>query len=108
MVEALMATDGRLSGLLDAKVSVPAHVVYRPFVHETVILNLQTGQYHGVNPTGARMLEVLDRAASVRDAVRQLAEEYKQTPVDLERDVCDFCEHLLSRSLIEIDAQRPA
>ena len=43
---------------LDAHASVPQHVVYRRFAAETVVLNLETGTYHGLNATGARMLEL--------------------------------------------------
>ena len=37
-----------------AQVSLAPDVVYRTFATETVILNLQTGRYHGLNKTGGR------------------------------------------------------
>ena len=40
-------------------VRIPKHVVFRSFGSETVLLNLSTGQYHGLRGTGGRMLEVL-------------------------------------------------
>jgi hypothetical protein len=40
-------------------VRVPEHVVYRKFAEETVALNLQTGRYHGLNPTAAAMVQAL-------------------------------------------------
>ena len=64
--------------MLDLNVRVPDHVVHRSFVAETVVLNLQTGRYHGLNPTAGRMLEVLDDKGSVREAASVLAEEYGQ------------------------------
>lgn len=91
--------------LLTEKAHTPEHVVYRPFVKETVVLNLQTGKYHGLNPTGGRMLEVLERAETVGAAARQLAAEYGGAPEALEADLCDFCRDLLERGLIEL---RPA
>ena len=45
---------------------VPDHVVYRKYVRETVILNLDTGTYHGLNRSGGKMLETLGAAATVR------------------------------------------
>ena len=39
---------------LDQKAVVPEHVVYRTFVSETVVLNLQSGHYHGINTSGGR------------------------------------------------------
>ena len=52
---------------------VPAHAVYRAFPSETVVLNLNTGRYHGLNVTAGRMMEVLDASPCVREAVGRLA-----------------------------------
>ena len=87
--------------LLDLTVRVPDHVVHRAFVAETVVLNLQTGRYHGLNPSAGRMLAVLETEGRVRDAAGTLAEEYDQ-PLDLiERDLARLCRQLLDRKLIE-------
>ena len=53
-----------------------AHVVYRSFPSETVVLNLQTGKYHGLNATAGSMLEALQQASCIRDAVAAVAEDY--------------------------------
>jgi hypothetical protein len=89
--------------LLEARVKVPQHVVYRSFPSETVVLNLQTGKYHGLNPTAGGMLAMLAEAESVRDAVAVAAADYEQSQADTERDLCDLCEALLERGLIEIE-----
>lgn len=88
--------------LLDARVSVPQGVVYRSFVKETVILNLDTGLYHGVNPTGGRMLSELEKAGSVREAAATLAREYDVPLTDIESDLCEFVEALVERGLLVI------
>ena len=95
------------SPILDATLRVPQQVVYRPFAAETVVLNLETGQYHGLNPTGGRMLEVLDRATTARDAARELAEEYGVDRTEIEQDLVAFCADLLERRLIEITGLEP-
>jgi hypothetical protein len=89
--------------LLSVSVKLPQHVVYRSFPAETVVLNLQTGRYHGLNPTGGRMLEALEHAGSVRAAAVGLAESYDQPQTTIERDLCELCDALLERGLIEID-----
>lgn len=43
--------------ILDSQARVPRHVVYRDFVNETVVLNLETGTYHGLNRPNARCRE---------------------------------------------------
>jgi hypothetical protein len=86
-----------------AKVTVPQHVVYRSFPTETVVLNLQTGKYHGLNPTAGSMLDALKQADSVREAAIAVAREYGQPTATTERDLCDLCAALLERDLIEVD-----
>ena len=88
--------------LLNERAGVPEHVVYRAFVKETVVLNLQTGKYHGLNATGGRMLEVLERATTVADAAQRLANEYGRPVDEIESDLCDFCRDLMERGLIEL------
>lgn len=89
--------------LLTSSVAIPQHVVYRSFPIETVVLNLQTGQYHGLNATAGRMLQELERAVSVKEAIGVLEQVYDQSPEVLERDVCELCRSLLERGLIEVD-----
>jgi hypothetical protein len=91
------------SSLLASKVKVPLHVVYRSFPSETVVLNLQTGRYHGLNATAGQMLDALKRAASVRDAAAELAKAYGQPQSVIEQDLCELCSSLLGRGLIETD-----
>jgi hypothetical protein len=87
----------------DARITIPQHVVFRSFVKETVVLNLDTGRYHGLNPVGGRMLEVLRETPLVRDAAGRLAAEYDQAVEDIERDLIEFCDELASRGLVERD-----
>jgi len=91
--------------LLKARIKVPQHIVYRTFPSETVVLNLQTGKYHGLNPTAGRMLETLERAESVLEAATVAAGEYDQPQAPTERDMCQLCTSLLERGLIEIDEE---
>lgn len=94
-----------VASLSTTKIRVPEHVVYRSLPTETVVLNLQTGRYHGLNPTAGSILEALARAASVRDATAVVAEEYRQPPAAVERDMHGLCEALLARGLIELDGE---
>jgi len=93
--------------LLASKIKVPQHVVYRSFPTETVVLNLQTGCYHGLNATAGGMLSALEHAASVHDAAVAVAAEYEQPQATVEDDLCALCSVLLERGLIELD-EHPA
>lgn len=82
---------------------IPQHVVYRDFPAQTVVLNLETGKYHGLNPTAGRMLSELEKTPSVAAAARAVADRYEQPRADVERDLCELCGLLLARGLIEIE-----
>ena len=95
--------DSRRIAVRQATVRVPQHVVFRQFAAETVVLSLETGMYHGLNPVGGRMLQVLGEAGRVDAAAITLAKEYGQPLSDIERDLCNFCLDLAERGLIELD-----
>lgn len=88
------------SEILSSSARTPEHVVYRTFVYETVVLNLQTGKYHGLNRTGGRMLDLLEREPTVRDAAAKIASEFGRPVTEVEADLCEFCSDLASRGLI--------
>jgi len=89
--------------LLASKIKVPQHVVYRSFPSETVMLNLQTGKYHGLNVTAGSMLEAIEQADCMRDAAAAIAGDYAQPQAAIEQDMCELCSLLLARGLIELD-----
>lgn len=100
--EAVQARDTR-EELLEAKVRMPQSVVFRSFPTETVVLNLQTGRYHGLNPTAGKMLQALSEADSVREAAATVAADYDAAAETIEVDICDLCQNLLDRGLVERD-----
>jgi hypothetical protein len=89
--------------LLRARVRMPEHVVYRDFGNETVILNLDSGMYHGLNQTAAVMVERLNGAGSVDEAVDALTAEFDQPRDVIEHDVLNLCGQLIARGLVETD-----
>lgn len=90
--------------MLAARVRIPQAVVYRSFANETVVLNLDTGIYHGINPTGGHMLDVLDRVGSVCEAAGVLARDYELPLSQLQEDLCAFCEELIDRGLLVVES----
>ncbi|MEA2398970.1 MAG: hypothetical protein QOK25_2526 [Thermoleophilaceae bacterium] len=89
--------------LIRARVRVPEHVVYRDFGDETVVLNLDSGMYHGLNRTAAVMLSVVGESDTVGAAIDRLAAEFDQPREVIERDLLDLCHSLDERGLIEHD-----
>ena len=89
--------------ILASTIRVPEHVVYRDFPEETVMLNLDSGMYHGLNRTAAAMVERLGESETVGAAVDRLSADFEQPRERVERDVLDLCRALGERGLIERD-----
>jgi Coenzyme PQQ synthesis protein D (PqqD) len=103
-----MASDRgrRTSELLDLRARIPEHVVHRDFPGETVVLNVETGQYHGLNATAGRMLTALEGADSIGSAVIALAREFGMPRTEIERDLSGLCLALADRGLVELGDAR--
>jgi hypothetical protein len=89
--------------LLAARVRLAEQVVYRTFPSETVVLNLNTGKYHGLNSMAGRMLQALERSETVGEALAELTEEYEAPPEEIERDLRELCSALVERHLVELE-----
>lgn len=85
------------------RVTIPQHVVFRSFVEETVVLNLESGRYHGLNPTAGRMLELLGELGEVDAVAARVAEETGAPPSRVADDLREFCASLVDRGLIELE-----
>jgi hypothetical protein len=86
---------------LPTMVRVPQHVVYRDFATETVVLNLNTGLYHGLNPTAGRMLKLLDELGDLAAVATAVSNEYRRPRAQIAEDLDTLCRDLLARTLIE-------
>lgn len=82
------------------KVSVPKHVLVRFLDKESVLLNLETERYFGLDDTGTRMWQVVTSAPSIDAAYSQLTEEYDVFPETLRRDLSDLLERLVENGLL--------
>jgi Coenzyme PQQ synthesis protein D (PqqD) len=83
-------------------VRIPQHVVYRSLASETVVLNVQTGIYYGLNQTAGRMLEVLERVGDVEAVILELATEFEVDAEVIRQDLAGLCSDLEQKGLIEI------
>jgi Coenzyme PQQ synthesis protein D (PqqD) len=97
-----------INPLLGASIRVPADVVFREFPTETVVLNLQTGKYHGLNPTAGEMFTALDETESVDAAAQVISERHDVDLARVRQDICELCELLDERGLIVIERAESA
>ena len=79
---------------------VPEHVRARPVQDEVMILDTRSGEYLGLNGTGAVIWTVLTGGGSDVAAVTELLTRYEVTRETAEADVTGLLEELLRLGLI--------
>jgi len=80
---------------------VPDGVATRKIGNETILLNLETGIYFGLDAVGSRFLELIERNGEIAFAHRTMLEEFDVKPETLEADILRLCEELCSKGLLE-------
>ena len=68
-----------------------------------VLLHLTTAQYHGLNPVGLLIWELLDGERTVSDVVEAVRARVEEAPPDLEREVLSFLNDVHERGLVLVD-----
>jgi len=89
---------------LSDKVTVPSQVMARTVGDETVILDLASGTYFGLDPVGARIWELIADAGTLAQICDIMLTEFEVSREDLERDVLALVQALLDRQLVSVDA----
>jgi hypothetical protein len=87
---------------LGTKASVPAEVLIQELQGESVLLNMGTGRYFGLDEVGTRMWAVLTTAESLQAAYDTLLAEYDADGQRLESDLRNLVEKLVEYGLVEI------
>src|SRR5208337_1341704 len=84
------------------RVVVPSYVLIRHLDGESVLLNLETEKYFGLDGTGTRMWEIATRALSVEAAYEKLAEEFDVEPEVLRNHLAELLGQLVENGLLKV------
>ena len=87
---------------LKDRVSAPAHVLVRFLDRESVLLNLETEQYFGLDETGTRMWQLLTAAPDIEAAYQELLAEFDVEPDLLRENLTDLLERLVGNGLLQV------
>jgi len=85
-------------------VVVPAHVLVRHLDGESVLLNLETEKYFGLDATGTRMWEVATQSASLEAAYVALAQEFDVEPEVLRSNLAELMARLIENGLLKLSS----
>lgn len=84
----------------DIRLKIPPQVVTRKLGEETIILNLESGTYFGLDPIGSRFLDLLEVHATIASVIPMMLEEFEVSEVQLERDLLRLSEEMLASGLL--------
>lgn len=87
------------------RVSIPQDVLIRELDGESVILNLNSERYFGLDEVGTRMWQALSDCELIQDAYETLLNEYDVAPEELRKDLDLLIEQLVEHGLIYVSSQ---
>ncbi len=85
-----------------AKILPNPRVVYRDLAEEEggVLLHLDTGEYHGLNPVGSMIWHLLEGGRTLSAIIGELRDRLEGPPPAIEQDVARFLADLRERDLV--------
>jgi hypothetical protein len=85
---------------LTDKVAISPQVMAKQVGEETVLLDLNSGSYFGLDPIGTRIWFLLATGKTVGEACEALLGEYEVEPRRLQGDVSNLLDALIAQGLV--------
>ena len=85
---------------LDTKLSIPPQVMSRLVGDETVLLDLASGIYFGVDGVAQRIWESVAEGDTLGQAAEAVAREFEVDDATAQADVIEFARSLVDRGLL--------
>jgi len=84
------------------RVRIPDDVLISRLQEESVILNLDSERYYGLDDVGTRILNVLNASDSIETAYESLLEEYDIDGQVLREDLLALVESLANQGIVKV------
>lgn len=84
---------------LDRTVAPSDDAVFRELDGQSVLLNLATGLYFGLDAVGTHVWQLAAEDGSLRAVRQRLLDEYDADPATIERDLLTLAETLVDKGL---------
>jgi hypothetical protein len=88
---------------LHDRVRIPDEVAARKVGDETVLLNLHTGTYFGLDAVGSRFVELLETSGEIAAAHQVMLREFDVTAEMLEADLLRLAEEMCAKQLLVVE-----
>ena len=85
-----------------SKITISPNVVSRAVGDETVILDLESGTYFGLDSIGARVWQMMGEGKTLSEICDVMVDEYDVSRETLEQDAVRLASELAAKRLISI------
>ena len=85
---------------LETKPTIPPQVMSRLVGDETVLLDLASGVYFGVDGVAKRIWESISEGRNLGETAEVIASEYEVDEANAQADVLEFVSELVERGLL--------
>lgn len=86
------------------RVVVSEHVYTETINDETVLLELESGRYYGLDAVGTRLWQLLNELGSIEAVTQSAVAEFEVEPAQLARDLAVLVRELAARKLVTVHA----
>jgi len=90
---------------IDSIVQIARDAVSCELDGETAILNVQSGDYYGLDEVGASVWRMMSQPHTIAEIIREMTSEYDVDPARCEGDLISLIGKLASHGLVEISDQ---
>ncbi|HET6864629.1 MAG TPA: PqqD family protein [Solirubrobacteraceae bacterium] len=87
---------------LPTTVSIPDSVLWQEVGDEIVLLDVEGGEYHGLNDVGSSIWRALEEHSDVSSAYEHLCGTYEVEPDVLRKDLDEFIKRLVGMGLLSV------
>ncbi len=94
----------RGESLAKASLEIPDHVLFRDLDGEGVLLNLETGEYFGLNRVGTEIWRSLQTMREVGSIHAKLLNDYEVAPQTVWRDLEELISEMSAKGLVRVRA----
>ncbi len=84
------------------RAATPTHVLVRILDRESVLLNLETEQYFGLDETGTRMWQLVTGSPNIDVAYQELLAEFDVEPELLRSNLTELLSRLVDSGLLQV------
>jgi len=90
---------------LERKFTLSPEVLMQELSGESVLLDLKSEQYFGLDAVGTRIWQLIEQDGDLINVFEQLLDEYEVEAEQLERDIIELVDQLLEAGLVILDPE---